>query len=220
MPANPMKIWGHGTCENCHADDVDLVAISDDIHVCEKCRDMDYIQCDECGEFWNGEHVKMYKTADGRWLCEYCYDGEELEQDKPEVFQADEIRDCTADGIFFCPGDAHTVLYDIKPGCFTKLSPFKAYSYWVDHLVNESDKLDEFAYFYKRESEGCFYNLHVYIVPKGRPLDPKICASKNINDEESVLLAKGIAPRGWERVTAKEASLSFDYVKDFTGEGA
>ena len=47
--------------------------INDTTRLCDKCaEDLDYIQCDVCGEFFRADFVEFTELPDGRTVCEYC----------------------------------------------------------------------------------------------------------------------------------------------------
>lgn len=63
--------------------DIDEITVIDDVNrVCEFCRDNEYIQCDECNEYWLWDAIKFYEMKDGRTLCEHC--AEDIE-DESEI---------------------------------------------------------------------------------------------------------------------------------------
>ena len=61
-----------GTCTMCGAEDCELTIVDEVEHVCEDCLDNEYIQCDECKEYWLYDAIKFYNLKDGRTLCEHC----------------------------------------------------------------------------------------------------------------------------------------------------
>lgn len=58
----------HGACTNCGKQA--LLTILDDVDwVCEECLDSLFIQCDICGEYYDG--IEFY-DIDDKCVCEYC----------------------------------------------------------------------------------------------------------------------------------------------------
>lgn len=37
-----------------------------------------YAMCEDCVDEANCHHMEDVRLADGRWVCEYCYDGNEM----------------------------------------------------------------------------------------------------------------------------------------------
>ena len=67
-----MAVWYDGRC-TCCGREAHVVGIDDVTALCGECLgNSDYIQCDECGEYWNAEYVEFVTTDDGRTICEYC----------------------------------------------------------------------------------------------------------------------------------------------------
>ena len=64
-----MKITG--ICTKC-GKEADLTIIDEVDRVCESCLENEYIQCDECKEYWLWDAIAFYKLKDGRTLCEHC----------------------------------------------------------------------------------------------------------------------------------------------------
>lgn len=64
-----MKITG--ICTKCGKES-ELTIIDEVDRVCESCLDNEYIQCDECKEYWLWDAIAFYKLKDGRTLCEHC----------------------------------------------------------------------------------------------------------------------------------------------------
>lgn len=75
-------------CTMCGKREEDLTVIDDETRVCEECRDNEFIQCDECQEYWLWDAIKFYVLKDGRTFCEHC--GEDL--DESEI---DHVNDWT-----------------------------------------------------------------------------------------------------------------------------
>ena len=71
-----------GTCTMCGAEDQDLTIVDEEAHVCEDCLGNEYIQCDECKEYWLWDIIKFYNLKDGRTLCEHC--AEDVDPDEVE----------------------------------------------------------------------------------------------------------------------------------------
>ena len=63
-----------GKCSNCGKDDVEVVIVDEEAHLCEDCLDNDYFFCDECKEYWHCDYVESYELEDGRTVCEHCYE--------------------------------------------------------------------------------------------------------------------------------------------------
>jgi hypothetical protein len=71
-----------GTCTLCGKKNCALTMIDEVDKVCEDCLDDEYIQCEECDEYWKWDIIKFYNLKDGRTLCEHCaedVDPEEVE---------------------------------------------------------------------------------------------------------------------------------------------
>lgn len=71
-----------GTCTLCGKNNCKLTMIDEVDQVCEECLDDEYIQCEECEEYWKWDIIKFYNLKDGRTLCEHCaedVDPEEVE---------------------------------------------------------------------------------------------------------------------------------------------
>lgn len=63
-------------CTNC-GKETEVIVVDDVNRLCKSCLDeLDYIECDNCHEYWQADAVEFYETEDGT-ICEYCY--EELE---------------------------------------------------------------------------------------------------------------------------------------------
>ena len=63
---------GFGICTEC-GEECDVTVIDDVNMLCEDCIDaLDYIECDECHEFWLWDAIKFYHLNDDRTLCEHC----------------------------------------------------------------------------------------------------------------------------------------------------
>jgi len=62
-----------GTCTECGEENVQVTLIDEVISLCDDCiEELDYIECDECHEFWLWDAIKFYDLKDGRTLCEHC----------------------------------------------------------------------------------------------------------------------------------------------------
>lgn len=71
-----------GTCTLCGKKNCALTMIDEVDQVCEDCLDEEYIQCEECDEYWKWDIIKFYNLKDGRTICEHCaedVDPEEVE---------------------------------------------------------------------------------------------------------------------------------------------
>ena len=63
---------GLGVCTEC-GKKAQITIIDDVTMLCEDCIDeLDYIECDNCNEFWLWDAIKFYHLKDGRTLCEHC----------------------------------------------------------------------------------------------------------------------------------------------------
>ena len=69
-----------GTCTMCGEENCNLTIVDEVAHVCEDCLDNEYIQCDECKEYWLYDAIKFYNLKDGRTLCEHCAEGIDEDQ--------------------------------------------------------------------------------------------------------------------------------------------
>lgn len=77
---------GIGICTKC-GEHTEITVIDDITMLCDDCIDeLDYIECDECKEFWLWDAIKFYHLKDDRTLCEHC--AESLIEDE-ELSQAD-----------------------------------------------------------------------------------------------------------------------------------
>lgn len=77
-----------GTCTEC-GEECMVTLIDEVTSLCDDCiYDLDYIMCDNCEEFWQGDAVRFAKLNDGRMLCEHCLeellDDEEIDEDDIE----------------------------------------------------------------------------------------------------------------------------------------
>ena len=71
---------GIGICTEC-GEETEITVIDDVTMLCDDClEELDYIECDNCNEFWLWDAVKFYNLNDGRVLCEHC--AEELLEDE------------------------------------------------------------------------------------------------------------------------------------------
>ena len=77
-------VWGHGKCEACGAEDVDLHCIPEDYLVCKDCFDNDFTMCDVCGELWRDDVMEFTYLDDGRCVCEYCMEDLDEEDNEDE----------------------------------------------------------------------------------------------------------------------------------------
>lgn len=72
------------TCTDCGKTGCSLTVIDEVTAVCDQCLDARFIQCDECGEYWDDNAVEFTYLADDRCICEYCmenYDEDEIDLD-------------------------------------------------------------------------------------------------------------------------------------------
>ena len=64
-----------GTCTECGRRRM-VWLINEETKLCNECVDLlDYIKCDECGEFFPYDTVEFTDLPDGRTVCEYCLEG-------------------------------------------------------------------------------------------------------------------------------------------------
>ena len=66
-----------GTCTECG--EVKMVwLIREDVVLCDKCADdLDWVQCDICGDFYPWGDVEFTRLPDDRQVCEYCMEDRE-----------------------------------------------------------------------------------------------------------------------------------------------
>ena len=63
---------GMGICTEC-GEETEITVIDDETMLCDDClEELDYIECDNCEEFWLSDAIKFYYLKDGRTLCEHC----------------------------------------------------------------------------------------------------------------------------------------------------
>ena len=74
-----------GTCTMCGEKNCNLTIVDEVAHVCEDCLDNEYIQCDECKEYWLYDAIKFYNLKDGRTLCEHC--AEDINEDQVDFIE-------------------------------------------------------------------------------------------------------------------------------------
>ena len=74
-----------GTCTMCGEENCTLTIVDEVAHVCEDCLDNEYIQCDECKEYWLYDAIKFYNLKDGRTLCEHC--AEDIDEDQVDFIE-------------------------------------------------------------------------------------------------------------------------------------
>ena len=74
-----------GTCTLCGEENCNLTIVDEVAHVCDDCLDNEYIQCDECKEYWLYDAIKFYHLKDGRTLCEHC--AEDIDEDQVESIE-------------------------------------------------------------------------------------------------------------------------------------
>lgn len=83
---NPIDIMSRFTvCTDCGKADCHLTIIDEVTAVCDQCLDSRFIQCDECGEYWDDFAVEFTYTEDDRCICEYCmenYEEDEIDFDE------------------------------------------------------------------------------------------------------------------------------------------
>jgi predicted RNA-binding Zn-ribbon protein involved in translation (DUF1610 family) len=60
-----------GTCTMC-GKKRELTVVDEVTEVCQDCLDNEFIQCDECRQYWLYDAIKFYHLKDGRTLCEDC----------------------------------------------------------------------------------------------------------------------------------------------------
>ena len=74
-----------GTCTMCGGANRNLTIVDEESHVCEECLDDEYIQCDECKEYWLYDALVFYNLKDGRTLCEHC--AEDIDEDEIDFIE-------------------------------------------------------------------------------------------------------------------------------------
>lgn len=63
---------GKGICTEC-GEETEITVIDDVTMLCDDCiEELDYIECDNCHEFWLWDAIKFYHLIDERVLCEHC----------------------------------------------------------------------------------------------------------------------------------------------------
>jgi hypothetical protein len=73
--------WCDECNEYCHNDEMTYVE-STERDVCESCLEDLYTKCAECDEYFPNDDLNL--TADGRWLCDDCYEEYESEEEETE----------------------------------------------------------------------------------------------------------------------------------------
>lgn len=62
----------HDICTEC-GKETEIVVVDDVNRLCESCLDeLDYVECDNCNEYWQADAVEFYDLKDGRTICEHC----------------------------------------------------------------------------------------------------------------------------------------------------
>ena len=62
-----------GTCTECGEENCELTVVDELNHVCEDCLDNEYIECEECNEYWKWDAIKFFNLKDGRTLLALRY---------------------------------------------------------------------------------------------------------------------------------------------------
>ena len=75
-------------CTEC-GEETEVTVVDEVTRLCEEClNELDYIECDECHEFWLWDAIKFYNLKDERTLCEHCaemlLEDEEISEDDIE----------------------------------------------------------------------------------------------------------------------------------------
>lgn len=59
-------------CTECGTE-TEVIIVDDETRLCESCLDeLDYIECDNCHEYWQADAVEFFETEDGENICEHC----------------------------------------------------------------------------------------------------------------------------------------------------
>lgn len=59
-------------CTEC-GEETEVIIVDDETRLCEDCLDeLDYIECDNCNEFWLWDAIKFYNLKNGNSVCEHC----------------------------------------------------------------------------------------------------------------------------------------------------
>ena len=59
-------------CTEC-GEETEVTVVDEETRLCEDClNELDYIECDECHEFWLWDAIKFYNLKNGNTLCEHC----------------------------------------------------------------------------------------------------------------------------------------------------
>lgn len=60
------------TCTRCGKDQCKVTIIDDVDRVCDECLGEHFLQCDDCGEYWELGCIEFFLTTDDRLICEHC----------------------------------------------------------------------------------------------------------------------------------------------------
>lgn len=75
---------GMGICSECGAN-VEITVVDDITMLCDDCiEELDYIECDECHEFWLWDAIRFFHLKDERTLCEHCAENLLIDGDMTE----------------------------------------------------------------------------------------------------------------------------------------
>lgn len=77
-----------GICTEC-GEEAEVVIVDEETILCETCLDeLDYIECDNCHEYWLWDAIKFYNLKNEDTLCEHCAEAmledEEITEDDIE----------------------------------------------------------------------------------------------------------------------------------------
>lgn len=61
-------------CELCGSDeDVQYVDLGEMTCICQSCLEMNYLQCDRCGDWNDPEFVEYHQLKNGQCVCDGCF---------------------------------------------------------------------------------------------------------------------------------------------------
>jgi hypothetical protein len=61
-------------CTEC-GKETDVTIVDEVTRLCEDCLDeLDYVECDNCHEYWLADVVEFYEREDGSTICEHCHE--------------------------------------------------------------------------------------------------------------------------------------------------
>lgn len=96
----------NGTCAEC-GKETEVTLIDEVTSLCDDCiEELDYIECDECHEFWRWDAVSFRHLKDGRTLCEDCaqklMDEGELSEEDVDTVDGQEDKGLEEEGTWIC----------------------------------------------------------------------------------------------------------------------